>query len=105
MQTALESNIVISDKIKAIYREIQISPIELLRNYAVNQIVGKIQKYAAENEFYKDKYKFSYDDLGRKVDLMENEENFEWEDDLMDWRFAVENLSYWQKRLEDVRND
>lgn len=28
---------------------------------------------------------------------MENEENFEWEDDLMDWEFAVENLSVWQR--------
>ena len=29
---------------------------------------------------------------------MEKEENFEWEDDLMDWEFAFENFRYWQKK-------
>ena len=33
-----------------------------------------------------------------RIENMENEENFEWEDDLMDWKFAVENLIYWQKK-------
>ena len=34
---------------------------------------------------------------------MEHEENFEWEDDLMDWEFAVENLTLWRKRLREIQ--
>ena len=31
-----------------------------------------------------------------KIDIVENEENFEWEDDLR-LKFAIENIKYWKK--------
>jgi len=33
---------------------------------------------------------------------MRNVENFEWEDDLMDWEFAVENLELWRKKVQEI---
>ncbi len=36
--------------------------------------------------------------------LVETKENFEWEDDLMDWEFAAENLALRRKREKEVRS-
>ena len=81
----------------------EISPVMLLTNYALSHIHAKIQKYTAENASFEKKYGETFQKLKCKVDLMENEENFEWEDDLMDWEFAVENLTLWRKRLQDIQ--
>lgn len=40
-----------------------------------------------------------------KVGSMEKEENFEWEDDLMDWEFAFENFRYWQKKAHEIKSE
>jgi hypothetical protein len=34
-----------------------------------------------------------------------NEEDFEQEDDLMDWEFANEALNWWQSRISELRHD
>ena len=34
-----------------------------------------------------------------------NEEDFEQEDDLMDWEFAKAALNWWQSRISELRHD
>jgi hypothetical protein len=34
-----------------------------------------------------------------------NEEDFEQEDDLMDWEFANAALKWWQSRISELRHD
>ena len=36
---------------------------------------------------------------------MEDEEHFEWEDDLNDWEFVVENLKYWKQKLDGLQSE
>jgi len=50
----------------------EVSPVGLLKNYGC-----------------------AFEEFKHKVEGMKNEENFEWEDDLLDWGFAVENLEYY----------
>ncbi|TLD40541.1 MAG: hypothetical protein JETT_3178 [Candidatus Jettenia ecosi] len=91
MTTHIKKDFEIPDELMNIYKEMEVSPVGLLKNYALNLVNGKIHKY--EEEFR------------RKIDGMENEENFEWEDDLSDWEFAVENLEYWKKKAVELQRE
>ena len=98
MQCGTLNIIEIPESLSEIYREIAVSPINLLQNYALNHIRSKIQKYEAENSYFIKKYSCNLKDFKNMVESMENEENFTLEDDLMDWEFAVENLIFWQRK-------
>lgn len=98
MQCSILKTIEIPESLSEIYKEIAISPINLLQNYALNHIRSKIQKYEAEDSYFIRKYSCNFKEFKSKIETMENEENFKWEDDLMDWEFAVENLIFWQKK-------
>lgn len=103
MTAIVKEKLEISDALLQLYQEMAISPVMLLTNYALSHIHAKIQKYTAENAYFEKKYGGTLKKLKSKVELMENEENFEWEDDLMDWEFAVENVTLWRKRLQDIQ--
>lgn len=105
MSTQTKENFVIPDTLKNIYNEIAVSPMNLLKNYALNLIHSKIQKYEAENLYYKNKYDCTFEKFKQKVNDMKDNEVFEWEDDLMDWEFAIENLTYWKKKVEELQGE
>jgi hypothetical protein len=105
MTTHFREKFEISDTLENIYREIEISPVSLLKNYALNLVYGKIHKYEAESRYFEKKYSCSFAEFKHKAENMLDEENFEWEDDLMDWEFADENLRYWQKKAQDIQSE
>ncbi|MBI5416972.1 hypothetical protein HZA55_03350, partial [Candidatus Poribacteria bacterium] len=69
----------------------------------LNQVYSKIHKYDNENIHFSKKYNCSFEEFNHKIDLMNDKENFDWEDDLMDWKFAFENLKYWQKKAKEIQ--
>lgn len=73
-------------------------PLMLLKNYALTQIYTHIQKFEAENRYFEHKYGYPFEAFRAKVEGMENVENFEWEDDLLDWEFAATNLELLKNR-------
>mgnify|MGYP006306391937 CR=1 FL=1 len=87
-----------------VYRDAAIRPLGILQNYALNLVQGKIHKYEAEDAHFRKKYSCDFHKFRADIEAMEDEENFEWEDDLMDWEFAAENLSVWQKKEQEVRS-
>lgn len=103
MAAIVKEKFELSDTLVRLYQEMAISPVMLLTNYALSHIHAKIQKYTAENAHFEKKYGETFQKFKSKVDVMEHEENFEWEDDLMDWEFAVENLTLWRKRLREIQ--
>jgi hypothetical protein len=105
MPARVEKDIRIPPVISKIYNEMHISPVDLLRKYALTYIHGRIQKYEAENSFFERKYESVFDSFKRKVTSIENEEDFEWDDDLMDWEFAVSNLDLWRKRAQEIASE
>jgi len=94
MTIHLKKDFEIPDTLKNIYREMEVSPVGLLKNYALNLVYSKIHKYETESMYFEKKYGCAFEEFKHKVEGMKNEENFEWEDDLLDWGFAVENLEY-----------
>ncbi len=83
-----------------IYNEIGLSLILPLKVYAETFITSKIHKYETENLFFEKKYNCFFEVFKRKIENIENEEDFEIEDDLMDWEFAIKNLEYWNEQLK-----
>jgi hypothetical protein len=95
----------ISEKLKNIYLEMNISPDNILQEYALSKIYAKIDKYKAEISLFEKKYDCSYSDFKAKLKKMKNEEVFQWDDDVNDWQFAHENIIYWQDKLAEMKNN
>lgn len=95
----------IPDELINIYQEMEVSPVGLLRNHVLNLVSGKIYKYEVEKNFFEKKYGQFLEEFRRKIDVMENEENFEWEDDLNDWEFAVKNLKYRKQKAVELKSE
>ena len=105
MLTEVESSLNIPANIRKIYGELDVSPADLLKNYALNHIHAKIHEYEAENLYYQGKHHHTFNAFKKKVQSMKNEEDFAWEDDLMDWEFAVINLRYWKKKARELATE
>jgi hypothetical protein len=61
-----------------------------IKNQALLMLMAKIDKYDAENKRYEAKYHTSFDVFKKKMETIPGEEDFEKEDDYLDWQFAVE---------------
>ncbi len=85
-----------------LYHDMAISPMTLLKNYALAQIAALLQKYQVENRYFETKYGCPFAEFQAKLAAQDNAENFEWEDDALDWEFAVENLRLWEQRAQEV---
>ncbi len=105
MHTTFKEDFKVPDMLRNLYREMEISPIGLLENYALNIVHSKIHKYEAEKMYFEKKYNSTFEKFKQKINKMKNAENFEWEDDLMDWEFAVKNVNYWHKKAIEVRKN
>jgi len=100
MQHNIIESVEIPKFLLTFYQEAAISPADLLKNYALNHILSKIHKYEAEDNLFRKKYSCNFEEFKAEIENMEHEENFEWEDDLMDWEFAVENLAVWKRKQQ-----
>ena len=94
----------IPEILTGIYKDMEVSPVGILKNYALSLIHNKLSKYEAENKFFEKKYSCSFEDFKNKIEAMEEEENFEWDDDFLDWKFAAENLICWKEKLQEVNS-
>ena len=66
-------------------------------------LMGKISKYQAEDNFYINKYSTDFETFSKKVSESPIED-FEHDDDLMDWEFAVTALKNLQRDIEVLEN-
>ncbi len=94
----------IPSKINNLYEELDISPNNILVEYVMSQIYGKIDKYNSENIFFENKYNSSFEKFKLKVERMSEEEDFQLEDDLNDWEFAFDNKNYWELKLSELKD-
>jgi hypothetical protein len=104
MNNIIEPAFQIPEKLIEVYKKMEISPLGILNNYALNQISNKLQKYELENKFFEKKYSCSFIEFKNKITAMKDKENFIWEDDLMDWEFAIENFELWQRTITEIKN-
>jgi len=102
MQNELNATIEIPEALLSVYRDMAVSPVDLLKNYASGMIKEKLRKYEAENRRFSKKYACDFVEFKSRVEAMGEQENFEWEDDLMDWEFAVANIETWRRKARAV---
>ena len=76
-----------------------ILPLTLLKNYALTHVYATIQ---IEDRSFEQKYGCSFHEFRERIESQENEEDFQQEDDLMDWEFAMENLTLWTTRKKEL---
>ncbi len=98
-----------NDKLKAtideILKEVGISSeVEALKNQAWMITLARIEKYQAESRQYQRKYQCNFEEFKKQLLNQKNEENFEMEEDYLDWRFAEEALKIWKERKKIISN-
>jgi hypothetical protein len=75
-----------------------------IKNQALLMLMAKIEKFEAENKRFESKYHSSFDDFEKSMEEMRGVEEFEKEDDYLDWRFAVEAKERLNKQRLELEN-
>lgn len=87
--------------IKTIFKDAGItSEDEVLKSQAEMITFAKLNRYEAEVNKYRNKYQTLFKEFEKQLRTQKNEENFQKEDDYLDWRFAEEALKLWNERKE-----
>lgn len=82
----------IREEVKDVFRSFGINDVAaVVENEAIMLLLSKESKYSAEYNQFKSKYNSEFSDFKRKVEAS-GKEDFEVEDDLMDWEFAANAL-------------
>ncbi|HBX52173.1 MAG: hypothetical protein A2275_16145 [Bacteroidetes bacterium RIFOXYA12_FULL_35_11] len=78
-----------------------------LVDFAANQAkmftLSKIEEYRNITRYFEDKYKMSYRKFEAIINKSKKNENFDKEDDLMEWRFAEESVMLYKKELKSLQ--
>lgn len=90
--------LVIKDEVKDAFESVGIHDIgTFIENEAIMMLLSKESKYRAEYSQFKDKYNAEFEEFEQKV-RESGKEDFEVEDDLMDWEFAFHALKNIQQK-------
>jgi hypothetical protein len=82
----------IKEEVKEVFQGFGITNIgTILENEAIMMLLTKESKYRAEYNLFKNKYNSEFEDFKKKVESS-GKEDFDVEDDLMDWEFAANAL-------------
>ncbi|MBD3341449.1 MAG: hypothetical protein GF353_20250 [Candidatus Lokiarchaeota archaeon] len=78
---------------------------EALKEVSLLIALSKRDKYRMECQHFEKKYKMNLNDFEKHLHTNSNAEDYDKENDLDDWEFAVSSLNWWQKRIEELLND
>jgi len=73
---------------------------DFLRQSAYWSVLGKIAKYEAEIRLIESKYGCTFKEFENSLNSQDEAEDFEAEDDYLDWKYATELYRQWQLRKE-----
>lgn len=76
---------------------------ELLQGWALMASMAKLEQFEGECEFFRNKYRLPFEEFERTVHAGNGQENFEYEQDLEDWEFAMPAREWWRSRVEELR--
>ena len=77
---------------------------QALREHATLLALSRISRYEAECGRFREKYGESLSSFRECLQSEEGREDFEKEDDLLDWEYAETALSWWRNRLTVLHN-
>jgi len=75
-----------------------------IKSQALLMLMSKIEKFEAENKRFEARYHSSFLDFKKFMEEMRGMEDFEKEDDYLDWRFAVEAKDRLYKQKLELEN-
>ena len=76
---------------------------ELFRGWALLTALSRVDQYRAESERYEEKYGLSLRAFEQSLRTENEPEDFQKEEDLDDWLFAVEALKWWEAKVEELQ--
>lgn len=59
-------------------------------------------EYLSETLKFEKKYQMIFKEFQKKMEETLYEENFDEEDDYMDWKFAKDGVCYWQEKITEL---
>jgi len=71
-------------------------------NHLRFHLMSKMEGYKQEVKLFEKKYKSDYTSFLKKVRKLKKED-FEKEDDIMDWEWAVESINHLEKKLKSLQ--
>lgn len=75
-----------------------------IKNQALIMMLAKLDKYESENNFFERKYRMSFEDFQRKIEELKDDEDFEEDNDYLDWRFAKEAINGLRKQKQELEH-
>jgi len=67
-------------------------------------ILGKIEEYQNKIMYFEKKYSQKYKHFEKKLTDLKNDEDFDKEDDYMEWRFCMESFEMYKSELEELEH-
>ncbi len=61
-------------------------------------------EYLSETRKFEQKYRRSFEEFREKMETTLYEEDFENEDDYMDWKFAQDGVRYWKEKIAEMKD-
>jgi hypothetical protein len=65
--------------------------------------LARIEQYKAECEFYENKYRTKVKKFEQSLHKKVGKEDFQKEEDLEDWEFAVAALAWWTEKAKELK--
>jgi hypothetical protein len=88
---------------EVLLREGYVSSENFINNFALIIAVSKIDQYQAECDLFREKYGMNAEELEGDLRKVKGAEDFEKEEDLEDWGFALDALKWWQKKADELK--
>ena len=76
---------------------------ELVQEWSFMVALTKVEQYQAECAYFQQKYQSSLDDFEQRLHAVKGQEDFGKEEDLSDWKFAINALKWWQTKTRDLQ--
>jgi hypothetical protein len=87
-----------------LFKEGYTSSESFIRDSALIIALSKIDQYKAECDSYMGKYGLEMEKFKAVLHKDKGTENFEKEEDLEDWEFAVQAVRWWQEKADELRS-
>lgn len=76
---------------------------EALKDMSLLIAISKRDRYAMECHRFEQKYKMKFKVFEESLRKATNEEDYQKENDLDDWEFALSSQNWWQQKIEELK--
>ena len=92
----------INDELGNLLNKENINPENALKEYVTLDLLNKRDKYLSQIKAFESKYRAQFNEVEKKTHDKKNEEDFQKEEDLMEWEFAINSLNEIDNYLNKV---